>query len=174
MFDEHAAAIRGALRRVAIVDVDDTGSQQRLRLSGLASEEFRNVVRAHDFGFASNPPAGGEGLLLPQGGASNRAWALGFEHKDYRQKNLPSGAAALYDKDGNIIKLVSKDGVSFDFKGNAWVAQAGGVKVVARKDHIELDPGGKNVFVGGQSGQGAFARVMTESGPSANVYAKLG
>ena len=174
MYDEHAAAIRGALRRVAIVEVDDSGSQQRLRLSGLKSEEFRNVVRAHDFGFASNPPKGAEGLLLPQGGASNRAWAMGFEHKDYRQKDLPTGAVALYDHNGNVIKMVSKDGVSFDFKENAFVAQAGGVRVVARKDHIELDPGGKNVFVGGQSGAGSFARVMTESGPSANVYAKLG
>ena len=174
MLDEHTSAIHGLLRRVAVVDVDDSGSQQRLRLSGLASEQFRNVVRLHDFGFASHPPAGAEGLLLAQGGRSDRAWAVGFEHQAYRQKNLPVGTLALYDQSGNVMKLLAADGVSFDFQQNAWIAQAGGVKVIARTDHICVDPGSKTVYLGGQPGAGTFAAVATVAGPSINVQARIG
>jgi phage gp45-like len=33
---------------------------------------------------------------------------------------------------------------------------------------------GGNVYLGAQSGKASFAKVMTESGPSVNVYAKIG
>ena len=172
MFDEHDAAVRSMLRRVSIGGVDDSGSQQRLTLNGLKGEEFKRVVRVHDHGFASHPPSGAEGILLAQGGRSDRAWAMGFEHQKYRAKDLPEGASALYDTSGNIIRLLTKDGVKFDFDKSQWVAKAKGVTITTNGDHITVDPGGKNVYVGTTSA-GSSARVMTESGPSANVFAKI-
>lgn len=111
-YDEHRDATRSMVRRVAVVEVDDSGDFQRLKLTGLAGEELKNVVRLHDFGFASNPPAGSEGLLMTQGGRADRVWAVGFEHQKYRQKDLPSGGQAIYDMAGNVIKMLVDGGVS--------------------------------------------------------------
>jgi phage gp45-like len=106
---EDRDAIRAMLRRAAVVASDDSGSAQKLRLSGLASEQLDGVVRIVDFGFASNPPAGGEGMLLCPGGRSDRAMFIGGEHRQYRPTALPIGACALYNSSGQIIKLIQNE-----------------------------------------------------------------
>jgi len=169
--DEHHDGIHSAMRRVSIAKVDDSGDYQRLTLKGYASEEFKNVVRAHDHGFASNPPEGSMGLLLPIGMRSDHAHAIGFEHQKYRQKNLPGGAAALYDSKGNVIKLFTGDGVTV-------TTAAGNTLIETKNGKVTIDASGNvyvnaaQVFLGSKDGSGC-ARVMTESGPSANVFAKV-
>lgn len=100
--------IPGLLRRVQLVEVDDSGTQQRLRATGLAGEEFSNVVRAQHFGLSSVPPKGAEGLLLAQGGRSDRAHILGLEHKDYRPTKTEAGGTVIYDGNGQAISLVKR------------------------------------------------------------------
>jgi phage baseplate assembly protein V len=94
------------LRRAAVVAVNDAGGQQIVDVSGLASDLPKKLVRVADFGFASNPPADGEGLILCLGGRSDRAMFLGGEHQQYRPKNLPTGATAIYDAFGQILEFV--------------------------------------------------------------------
>lgn len=98
--------IPGLMRRVSLVELDDSGSQQRLRATGLAGEEFVNVVRAQHFGLTSVPPKGAEGLLLAQGGRSDRAHILGLEHGDHRRRDVEVGGTVLYDANGQAISLV--------------------------------------------------------------------
>lgn len=107
--DETSDAIRALLRRVSVVDVDDSGLQQLLTLQGLKSERIRNVVRSQPFGFSSVPPAGAEGLLAPQGGRSDRAHAFNLEHPDYRPRNTPLGGTVIYDAFGDAISIVEKN-----------------------------------------------------------------
>src|SRR6266705_2115064 len=94
---EDRDAIRAMIRRATLLAIDDSESQQRLKLRGLKSEQLDKVVRVQDFGFHSSPPDGAEGLLLALGGRSDRAMALGFEHKAHRPKNRPAGSTAIYD-----------------------------------------------------------------------------
>jgi phage baseplate assembly protein V len=103
---EDRDAIRAMLRRAAVVAVNDTGGQQLVDLSGFASDFPKQVVRIADFGFASNPPPGGEGLMACPGGRSDRAMFLGGEHAKYRPVNLPVGATAIYDAFGQILEFV--------------------------------------------------------------------
>lgn len=103
---EDRDAIRTMLRRAAILAVDDTGTQQLLDLFGLKADKPRKVVKVEDFGFASNPPAGGEGLIVCPGGRSDRAMFLGGAHKDFRPKNLPVGGVTIYDAFGQAISFV--------------------------------------------------------------------
>jgi phage baseplate assembly protein V len=99
-------ALRTMLRRAAIAAVNDAGDQQLLDLLGFASEKLKGVPRIESFGFASNPPSGGNGLIICPGGRSDRAMLLGGEHPDYRPKNQPSGGTTIYDANGQAISFV--------------------------------------------------------------------
>lgn len=149
----------GTLRRGTSLDVDDSGTQQIIKkLRGLSSEQFEDIYRPQPHGLSSNPPSGSEGVFLALGGRSDRLLALGFEHKDLRPKNLPSGAAVLYDSKGNVVRMMTADGIQID-------ASAGKVYVKPGSD--------QNVYLGGTGADGAYANVVTTSGPSSNVLAKL-
>lgn len=153
--------LRGSIRRVSLVKMDDSGTQQKATLSGLASEEMKDIVRVQPFGLTSHPPAGAEGVLVAMGGRSDRAMVLGVEHKDHRPKDSPAGTSVLYDDKGNVIFM----------KGDK------GIRMKAKKDHIVLEPveNDKNVYLGGDpdNPEHRFAKVMTISGASKNVFARI-
>jgi len=109
--DDFRSALAGMLRRVSVVEVDDTGSQQRIRATGLSGEEFRNVVRLQPHGFSSVPPVGAEGVILTMGGRSDRAHFLGLEHKDRRPTGRKAEEGVLYGPDDQEI-YISKDGIT--------------------------------------------------------------
>jgi phage gp45-like len=158
MIFEHDDAIRSKIRRARVVKVDDSGTQQKLNLRGLASDRPEEIVRVLDFGFGSHPVKDGEGVLVGLGGRSDRLMFMGGEHKDHRRKNLPEGTAVLYDKSGNIIFAKAGDGLAIHAKaGKVYVKPADGQKV----------------YLGGDGTDGNYAKVMTEDGPSVNVYAKV-
>jgi phage gp45-like len=156
-------SLLGTLRRGTVLQTDDSGSQQMLtRLRGLASEQFSGVYRAQPHGLSSHPPAGAEGIFLALGGRSDRLLALGFEHKDYRHKNLREGESVLYDSAGNVLLARTDKGV-----------------LIKNKDgHIVVDPSEakkeKKVYLGGDPDKKhSFAKVATEAGPSPYVYARI-
>jgi phage baseplate assembly protein V len=102
-------ALRAMLRRAAIEAVYDAGNQQLLDLIGLASDKPRKVPRVESFGLASNPPGGGNGLIVCPGGRSDRAMFIGGEHADYRPKGQPSGGTTIYDANGQAISFVKNN-----------------------------------------------------------------
>lgn len=124
-----------SLRRVSLVEADDRDTLQRLRATGLAGEEFRGVARLQHFGLSSTPPAGAEGVLLAQGGRSDRAHILGLEHPDYRPRGVEAGGTVIYDANGQAVSLV---------KNNLRIVGSGTVTISAPT--IVLDG---NVHLGG-------------------------
>ena len=110
MSEEFFGAIKNLLRRVSSTKIDDTGTQQRVEMTGLKGEAFKNVVRLQPYGFSSVPPKGSEGVLLTQGGRSDRAHVLGLEHKDYRPVKRKDGEVVFYDLNGQEV-YISKDGI---------------------------------------------------------------
>lgn len=150
--------VRSMLRRAQLVGLDDSGSQQLLDLTGLKSDRPRGVPRVMNYGHASSPPAGADFLLLAAGGGSSRAMAIGGEHKDFRQANLPAGTSVLYDDKGNVIFA---KGVS-------------GIVVQASEGRIAVIPAdGQMVFLGGNGTDGVYSPVKTVAGNSINVMAKM-
>lgn len=156
---ENNDAVIATLRRAGVLKVDDSGEQQLVDLIGLASDKPRKVVRVLPHGFSSNPPLQSEGIFKSLGGRSDRGMFIGGEHSEYRQKNLTSGAAVLYDQNGNVIFANMQNGIQID-------AKTGGV-------YVKPEPG-QNVYLGGNGNDGTYARVSTESGPAMNVYARIG
>jgi phage gp45-like len=156
---ENNDAVVATLRRASVQKVDDSGTQQLVNLIGLASDQPQKVVRVLPHGFSSNPPLQAEGIFKSLGGRSDRGMFIGGEHPQYRQKNVTSGAAVLYDQNGNIIYANMKDGIQISTKtGQIYVKPASG----------------KNVYLGGTGSDGTYALVSTVSGPSINVLSKIG
>jgi phage gp45-like len=150
--------VRLMLRRAQLVSLDDSGSQQLLDLSALKADRPRKVPRVMEFGFASSPPAGADFLMLAAGGGMSRAMAIGGEHKDHRQANLPSGAAVLYDASGNVI----------------FAKSSAGIEVKAAEGKITVSPAlGQMLFLGGDGVVGTYQPVRTATGVSINVMARI-
>ena len=109
MTSSHRNSGPGHHTRAIVKQVDDSGPQQLVEMTGLTGQTFGETVRSQHFGLTSNPPPGSEGVGLHLGGGADRVHALGMEHPQYRPKNLPVGATRLYDKAGNYVDI--RDGV---------------------------------------------------------------
>lgn len=96
----------GQLLRSILQEVDDSGPQQLVKVTGLFGQTIGEAVRSQHFGFSSNPPKDAEGLMLAIGGGIDRVHALGLEHPKYRPRNLPSGGSIQYDKEGDYVKVI--------------------------------------------------------------------
>lgn len=149
--------VRLMLRRARLVSLDDSGTQQLLDLSALKSDLPRKVPRVMEFGFGSSPPPGADFLMLAAGGGMSRAMAIGGEHKDYRQANLPSGSSVLYDASGNVI----------------FAKGSNGIVVKANEGKITVSPApGQMLYLGGDGTDGTYQLVRTQAGVALNVMAR--
>lgn len=180
-FPESRDSVVPAFRRGTVVEVDDAASLQFLRrMRGSAGELPERVPRFQDHGITSNPPAGSEGLLGSLGGRSGRLFALGFQHKDLRPRELPPGGVALYDADGKVLKIV-KDEIDLDAGGKpVTIRNASRVKIQATDKvsiglgdvWINIADGKVHLGVDGPD-ETATSRVLTEDGPAAKTFAKV-
>ena len=100
---------RNVLRRVEVVEVDDTGPQQLVTVKGLPGELMLLPYRAQYFGASGNPPPGSDGLALLIGGRPDQAVLIGIEHQDHRPKNIGVGEKVLYNAHGDIIKIFKEE-----------------------------------------------------------------
>jgi phage baseplate assembly protein V len=147
--DRRNPNVRAGNLRASVVKVDDSGPQQLLELNGLQGQTIGEAVRIQHFGLTSNPPAGAEGMVLAMGGGFDRAQVVGVEDPNTRPTGLATGATTLYDANSNHINLKS--------------------------DRIAVDPSttSRIVYLGGDGTIGTYDFVMTASGPSINVKARI-
>ncbi len=101
-------AIHAALVRARLVEIDDAPGLQTVTATGHKGTRFGEVLRLQPFGFTSTPPPESVGAILQQSGASERAYALGFEHPAHRPRDLPPGGTRIYDASGQVISIVER------------------------------------------------------------------
>jgi phage gp45-like len=94
------------IRRVRLLESDDTGTQQKLKVRGLRSDEPADVVSLERWGETGVAPANAEGIMLSLGGRSDRAFILGLAHQDHRPKNTEAGGKVFYDANGSKITMI--------------------------------------------------------------------
>jgi phage gp45-like len=104
--------------------VVERGGQQFVSGRGTMADGWTEIHRIEPHGFASHPIKGGKALLLPMPRNPDMAFVLGGENPANRPSGLPAGATALYDAEGNIIKLMGPD-VVMDF-GSRTITMTGG------------------------------------------------
>ncbi|NLS02327.1 hypothetical protein HGP14_02945 [Rhizobium sp. P32RR-XVIII] len=102
----------------------EDGGQQFVNGRGLAKDGYTRIHRIEPAGFASSPVKGAKALLFAPNGHADQAYVFGGEHPGHRPGGLPAGATALYDHNGNIIKLWM-DSVIMDF-GSRTITMNGG------------------------------------------------
>lgn len=95
--------------RAIISAVKEGGPFQQLQVSIFAGESMDKVTRFQEFGFASNPPPGSEGIVLALQGNRENLVVIATENRTVRFKNCAPGEMAIYTDDGTHIHL-KKDG----------------------------------------------------------------
>lgn len=98
--------------------------QQFLNGRAAYNDGFTEIRRLQPHGFYSSPPKGSQGLLLYPNGNPDEAYLLGVEHHEHQPTGIPAGGTALYDANGNIIKIVGSQ-VDMDFQSNTATFKAG-------------------------------------------------
>lgn len=157
-----------AITRARLTLIDDSGDHQTADFSGHAGEKSSGVLRLQSHGFTSVPPADAYGYMMRMG-QSDRMVALGFETSG-RPKSLSSGAVALYDSSGKVLKFIE---TKTDFDGGAKDMRQRNVKKVQLDADTEywIKPApGASIFLGQNA---PWSKVMTEGGPAPHVYASL-
>lgn len=97
--------------------VETKNGQQFVSGRGLAGDRWTRILRLESHGLASEPVAGGQGIVFSPNGIPEEAYFLGGEKPSLRPSGLPAGAKAIYDAGGNIIKLVGT-GIDIAADGN--------------------------------------------------------
>jgi len=162
---------RTNLFRTELTGVDDTGEQQLGSGYGYAGEEFDKAPIVRQHGFTSHAPKGSHGIGIAGSGERGLVAFLGLEHQDYRQKNVPEGGSVVYDATGNVSRYLGDDGIWHD-AGDRAQRMSGKTLELAAQEQASF--GGKKVtYLGGNGKDGIYAPVMTASGPSRSVFAKL-
>lgn len=98
--------------------------------AGHFGDGFSKILRIEPWGYASVPVQGARGIVVPLGGNADMGVFLGGESGSYRPSGLPAGASALYDANGNVLKLIGTGlvvdvpGKAITITGGAWTLNA--------------------------------------------------
>lgn len=99
---------RNVLRRVEVIEVDDSGEIQMVRLMGLADEVFEMPLRGQNFGRTAVPTKGSIGYVLMANGRPDQAFGLQLEDPEIRPRNLKPGEVQTYAKEKQRILMDAK------------------------------------------------------------------
>lgn len=162
-----------SLFRLEHLKTDDSGDIQRVDVLGHANEQMDGAIRPQWHGFASNPPKGSNGVGLRARGISELPIILGLEHHKHRQRNLAEGNSVVYDAKGNVSRYLGDDGIWHDAGSRPHKLTGKKIVILADGDDAAFGSKTKKTYLGGDGKDGTYAAVMTESGPSTVVFAKL-
>jgi phage gp45-like len=181
MFDfEHDDGLRSAIRRVIFKKVDDSGTQQKTKLTGLKKEELDEIVRIQSFGHHSVPPDDAEGIIMQMGARSDRTVVMGGEHKDHKPKNWKPGESGIYDAFKKFLRF-GKDKTEWEAGDKPLeITKALTIKMNATNDYaigagslwIRIRPSRVDLGVDSPTGEAEHG-VETSGGTSTIVFARV-
>lgn len=161
---------RTNLFRGELIETDDSGELQTAKGYGYAGEEVSGVHVVRQHGLASHAPKGSHGIGIAGSGERSLVAFLGMEHQDKRPKDLKEGNTTLYDAKGNATRMLGDDGIWHDAADRPQKMTGKTVAVTATEN---ASIGGKKTYLGGDGTDGTYLPVMTVSGPSSTVFAKV-
>lgn len=110
---------RSAMRRVKVVEVDDTGPIQMITVQGLKGEFFKFPYRGQPHGMTSFPTVGSVGYVFLASGRPDQAFLMGLEDPQLRPKSRVEGETVVYAKEGQTAE--------FDSNGNILLKSPNGI-----------------------------------------------
>jgi phage baseplate assembly protein V len=136
--------ILSMIGKCIISAVTDNDNLQLNKVTYLSEEVLDDIERVQEFGFTSNPPSGSEGVIAFIGGNQQHGVIIATDSSTYRLKNLPEGAVALYNSNGDFIKL-EKDKMTINVKEQE---QTSATKVVINAPKVILGTSTDNPLQG--------------------------
>ncbi len=91
--------------KAIILAADDSTDLQTLKIEIMKDEIMDAVERLQNFGFTSVPEDGAEAIVLHVGGDRSNAIVIAVDDSEYRLKGLEKGEAAIYNSNGDYVKL---------------------------------------------------------------------
>jgi phage gp45-like len=105
MYPTDYLSARLSVRRVELIETDDSGEMQRTTVRGYADEVIKLGHRVQPFGDSGHAPPGAHGLALLVNGRPDQSVLLGLEHPQHRPRNTAVGERVLYNAHGDVIFL---------------------------------------------------------------------
>lgn len=85
--------------------VKDNNNIQLVEVKINDDEVHKDIERIQEYGFTSVPPPNSESVVMFIGGNRSHGLVIATESSRYRLKDLPSGAVAIYNMNGDYVKL---------------------------------------------------------------------
>lgn len=95
---------------------DDSGSVQMLQVQQNQQAIRDSLPRIMEWGFSSSPLPGAQSLILYIAGERSNGVVCGTNDERHRLKNLQPGEVAIYDDQGQSIKI-TRNGIVIDGGG---------------------------------------------------------
>lgn len=146
--------------RFRLTGFDDADEFAKVSGRGTGGEKFENLYRPQADGISTAPKDGALGVALFDRSRENGV-VISVESAEDRPKGQATGGKTVYgpNKQAYVLKP----------DGSITMKSEEGDQVLAPKED-----GGK-VYLGGDPSKGhVFAKVMTDSGPSPYVWARIG
>ena len=104
-FEPWKRRILSMIGKCVITAIDDSSNLQLTQITFLKDEVIDDVERIQQFGFTSTPPSGSEGIVAFIGGNQSHPIVISTDNSEYRLKGLQDGACAIYNSNGDYVKL---------------------------------------------------------------------
>lgn len=156
------ARIRMMVGRAVLRAVDDAKTAQALQLDLLDGEAQDGVERFQNYGLTSHPHPGAEALAVFVGGLRSHAVVIAVEDRRFRLLALEQGEVALYDDQGQMVKL-ARDGIDVVTEQDVRI-ECANATVTADSVLVDAD----QVDLGGEGGD-AVARIGDSVDPETHI-----
>lgn len=118
--------IRMVISRAVVTLVDDSTAIQLVQLSLMQGEAKNRVERVQNYGFTSHPLGENESVVVFVNGNKDHGLVIAVDDSRYRLKDLPEGGVAVYDNDGNYVKLTKQNGIEIEAPNEKVTIKASG------------------------------------------------
>jgi phage baseplate assembly protein V len=118
--------IRMIVSRAIVSLIDDSKNMQILQLNLMKDEVKSGVERVQNYGFTSHPKPDAQAVVVFIAGNRDHGLVVAVDDTRYRLKNLPEGGVAVYDFDGNCVKLTEANGIEIEAPNQKVTIKASG------------------------------------------------
>lgn len=118
--------VRMLICRAIVSMVDDSKAIQIVQLNLTKDDVKDGIERVQNYGFTSKPLNGAEAVALFLQGNRDNGLCIAIDDSRYRMNNLPDGGVAMYDHDGNYVKMTKDNGIEIEAPNKKVTIKASG------------------------------------------------
>lgn len=124
--DPLRTSIKSLICRAIVSFIDDSKGMQIVQVELRKDEVKDGVERVQNYGFTSHPVKDAEAVVLFVNGNRDNGLCIAVDDTRYRMKSLPEGGVAVYDHDGNYVKLTETNGIELEAPNQKVTIKASG------------------------------------------------